>query len=85
MANSISFTKTSGVIGVAVNGGAARTLAKANNVTVKPLTAGVVIKLTDDSWRKHVNLEDTVTKDGVPASPYADVAAMVTDLSAYFG
>lgn len=85
MAKTIAFTKTAGVISVAVNGQAPRTLAKWENITVKPLSAGVVVKLTDESWRQHVLLEDTVTKDTIQSSPYANVTAMVNDLSAYFG
>lgn len=87
MANTIAFSKNAnGAIAVAINGGVPRTLAKPNNITIKQFSngSGVIIKKTDESWRQHVSLTDTVSEDGITTSPYANLTALVTDMTLYF-
>lgn len=58
-----------GGVSITVNGGAPRTIENANNVIVKALPDldGVVIKVSDESFRQTVYLADSVTINGDPA------------------
>lgn len=80
----IDFTKASGVYTVVVSGGVPRTLYNPNNLLVKPRTNSAVVKISDESWRQTVSMDDTVTEAGVAKSPFADVTALVTYLSGFF-
>lgn len=77
--HTIDIDKTDGVISVSVDGNPARTLYNPNNLTVKPLENGAILKLTDETWRQHFSMDDTVSQGGGdPVSPFDDVPALVT-------
>jgi hypothetical protein len=69
---------------VVVNSTPPRTLYNANNLTIKPITNGAVVKLTDETWRQRVFLDDVVTEAGVAKSPFADQTALITYLTGFF-
>lgn len=74
MARTINFIKgTDGDISVAIDGGTPRDLFNPTNLTVKPTEDGTVIKLTDETWRQTVLLEDTVQDDGAEQGPFTTV------------
>lgn len=68
--NTITIDRLSnGAVSVTVNGGEPRTLINPTNILVKPLSdgSGVIVKKSDETWRQHVLLEDSVTIDGTAA------------------
>ena len=66
--------------------GVHRSLSKPTNMIVRtaPDGDGIIAKKSDESWRLHVGLADTLTINTVTNSPYSDLNAMVDDMTKAF-
>lgn len=85
MANSIDISSdANGKVIVIVNSNAPKTISKPQNIVIKPLTNGAVIKLSDETFRQRIFLEDTVYTGGIQMSPFTDVTALVNYLGGFF-
>lgn len=83
--NTFDLSKAAGgAFSVVVNGNPPRSLYNPNNLVVKPIADGGVVKLTDETWRQTFTMEDVVKEDGVTKSPFADVTALVEYLTGFF-
>lgn len=85
MAKTVDLTRTAdNSISIVINSQAPKTLYNPNNLIIKPLVAGAIVKISDESWRQEFSLTDTVTEAGVAKSPFANVTALVAYLTGFF-
>lgn len=85
MSKTIDLSKTvDNVFVLTVAGSPPRSLYNPNDLVVKPVANGAVVKLSAETWRQGFDLDDTITEDGVPQGPFTDSTDLVEYLYGFF-